>query len=95
MLYLNVVINFVSRLSAATMMVMTFGYDYPLGEVHDCFVELAEQAASRVTTLFLPKSTLINNIFPFFKHIPSATTQKIAANIRKSLNGYKMNHLMT
>ena len=94
MLYLHVMIDFVRRLSAATVMVMTFSY-YPPGEVHDRFVELAEQTASGVTTLFLPESTLINNIFPFLMHIPGATTQKIAADIRKSLNGYKMNHLMT
>ena len=73
-------------------MAMTFGYDYPPGQVHDRFVELAEQTASGVTTLFLPESTLIN-IFPFLMHIPpwvpGATTQKIAADIRKSLNGYR------
>jgi hypothetical protein len=91
-LYPHVTIAFVRRLSAATVMAMTFGYDYPPGQVHDRFVELAEQTASGVTTLFLPESTLIN-IFPFLMHIPpwvpGATTQKIAADIRKSLNGYR------
>ena len=82
----------VYRLSAATVMAMTFGYEYPPGRKEDRFVKLAEDTAAGVTSLFLPESTIIN-IFPFLRHIPpwvpGATTQKLAANIRETLRGFK------
>jgi hypothetical protein len=80
------------RLSAATVMAMTFGYEYPPGRKEDRFVKLAEDTAAGVTSLFLPESTIIN-IFPFLRHIPpwvpGATTQKAAANIRETFKGFK------
>ena len=83
---------FVHRVSAATVMAMTFGYDYPPGRKNDRFVTLAEDIAGGVTSLFLPESTIIN-IFSFLRHIPpwvpGATTQKYAAEIRESLKGFK------
>ena len=86
----------VHRLSAATVMAMTFVYEYHPGRENDRFVKLAEDTAAGVTSLFLPESTIIN-IFPFLRHIPSwvpgATTQKFAADIRETLKGFKMNHL--
>ena len=80
------------RLSAATAMSMTFGYEYPPGQKHDRFVKLAEDTAAGVTSLFLPESTIIN-IFPFLRHIPpwvpGATTQKLAAEIRETFKVFK------
>ena len=80
------------RLSAATVMAMTFGYEYPPGRKEDRFVKLAEDTAAGVTSLFLPESTIIN-IFPFLRHIPpwvpGATTQKVAADIRETFKGFK------
>ena len=80
------------RLSAATVMAMTFGYEYPPERKNDRFVKLAEDTAAGVTSLFLPESTIIN-IFPFLRHIPpwvpGATTQKHAANIRETFKGFK------
>ena len=82
----------VHRLSAATVMAMTFGYEYPPGRKEDRFVKLAEDTAAGVTSLFLPESTIIN-IFSFLRHIPpwvpGATTQKAAANIRETFKGFK------
>ncbi|KAF8703005.1 hypothetical protein AX14_014287 [Amanita brunnescens Koide BX004] len=78
--------------SAATVMAMTFGYEYPPGRKNDRFATLAEDIAGGVTSLFLPESTIIN-IFSFLRHIPpwvpGATTQKYAAEIRESLKGFK------
>jgi hypothetical protein len=83
---------FVHRLSAATVMAMTFGYEYPPGRQDDRFVKLAEDTAAGVTSLFLPESTIIN-IFPFLTHIPpwvpGATTQKLAADIRETFKGFR------
>ena len=73
-------------------MSMTFGYEYPPGRKDDRFVKLAEDTAAGVTSLFLPESTIIN-VLPFLRHIPpwvpGATTQKLAANIRETLKGFK------
>ena len=80
------------RLVASITMAVTFGYEYPPGKEHDHFVELAEETANRIASLFLPGSTLIN-VFPFLKHIPpwvpGATTQRLAAGIKKTINLYR------
>ena len=86
----------VHRLSAATVMAMTFGYEYPPGRKEDRFVKLAEDTAAGVTSLFLPESTIIN-IFPFLRHIPHGyrvqQRRKLQPILGKRSKGSKMNLL--
>ena len=82
----------VCRASAATVMAMTFGYEYPSGLKNDHFATLAEDIAGGVTSLL---STTIS-IFSFLRHISPCRVRRrrnMQPKLGSHLKDSKTNHL--
>ncbi|KAF8628642.1 hypothetical protein AX15_003774 [Amanita polypyramis BW_CC] len=79
-------------LSTANIMSIVYGYDVIPGQDSEHFVKIAEESVSNFSKLFQPTSSFIN-ILPFLMHIPpwvpGASTQKLAAEVRKDFELYK------
>ncbi|KAF8628644.1 hypothetical protein AX15_003776 [Amanita polypyramis BW_CC] len=79
-------------LSTANIMSIIYNYDVIPGQEAERFVSVAEESVKNFVKLFQPTSTFIN-LLPFLMHIPpwvpGASTQRLAAQVRRDFGAYK------